>query len=90
MKICQFTSEEMDNRVTLQTGVPIDKFVIDATPGVHATMVLIAALEEINQAGLDGKKLSNIHLVTRPSERWGSAIYEVHADVTHRLKPVLP
>ena len=87
MKICQFTSEEMEMRAIHDTHTSMENFVLLPTPGVHAMMVLMTALETINQAGLDGKKLSNLKILTRQSESWGSVIYEIHADVQHRLQP---
>ena len=85
MLICTFTSEDMEARFIHDPKTPLESLILP-TPGAHATMILLTALETINQAGLDGKKLSRLSIVTRPSERWGSSIYEIHAEVQHRLK----
>lgn len=52
-------------------------------------LILIGALETVNQAGLDGKKLSDLRIVQRrddPASPWNNDVIEVHAKVTHRLK----
>ena len=52
-------------------------------------LILIGALETVNQAGLDGKKLSDLRIVRReddPEKPWDNEVVEIHAKVTHRLK----
>ena len=52
-------------------------------------LILIGALETVNQAGLDGKKLSDLRIVRReddPAKPWDNEVVEIHAKVTHRLK----
>lgn len=56
-------------------------------PYQHAIRLLLVALDTANQAGLDGKKLSDLEIreVLDPAE--GYPRFEVHANVTHRLVP---
>lgn len=56
------------------------------TPGERAVMLLLGWLETVNEAGLEKKKLSNLRLVRKPDpQRFGEDVYELHADVKHRL-----
>lgn len=92
MKICEFTDYDLQataNAEAVRRGKK-GNFYLAPTPAESALLMLLRALETVNQAGLDGKKLSDItlnavtdmgHCVTR---------YEVHAKVTHRLKSDVP
>lgn len=82
MKICEFTEHELTDWACKKAG----KFIVIATPLERAMLMLNAALESVNQAGLDGKKLSNLTIVTRRDDPLSDLVYEVHAKVTHRLK----
>jgi hypothetical protein len=93
MKICEFTEWHMrqcaenharkrGSDASLQYFVP--------TPAESALLILITCMEEINQAGLDGKKLSDLQLIIRREPSEDQSYYEVHAKVTHRLKSEAP
>ena len=78
MKICEIREHQLDIR-----NVAIaERFGI--SPFASALRMLVGALETVNRAGLDGKELSDLHLVRR-SER-GEMVFEVHAKVRHRLR----
>lgn len=51
-------------------------------------LILTGALETVNQAGLDGKKLSDLTIIHRrdPARHIDDQVIEIHAKVTHRLK----
>lgn len=51
-------------------------------------LILIGALETVNQAGLDGKKLSDLRIIRRSDNAsyLDDQVIEIHAKVTHRLK----
>ncbi len=84
MKICEFTEWQLR-----QVGDPNkpDGVAILPTPMFTATRILINALSIINQAGLDGKRLDNIRVVSKyePAKNPDDQIIEIHADVHHRL-----
>ena len=80
MKICSFTDSDLRD-----TGTPGDLLHISAH--WRATRLLILALETVNQAGLDGKKLSDLRIIESPDPESVEVRYEVHAKVTHRLAP---
>lgn len=79
MKICEFSDAS-----TYDYGKPGDPLYLSAHG--HAFRMLQKALEDVNQAGLDGKKLSNLRVVRRDHPCRQDTINEIHADVTHRLK----
>ena len=80
MKIGHIREEEVSR---LPNGKDSPIFV---PPGVRAVQLLLAWLEVVNQAGLDGKKLTDITIVeARDVAGRGGMVYELHAKVTHRL-----
>lgn len=92
MKICEFTDYDMQataNAEALRRGKKGNLYLIP-TPAESALLVLLCALETVNQAGLDGKKLSDITLNAVPDMGHRVPRYEVHAKVTHRLKSDVP
>ncbi len=62
------------------------KFSIVPTPAGRAMQLLLAALDAVNQAGLDGKRLTEITIIENRSPDRGEDMIEVHAKVQHRLK----
>lgn len=61
------------------------KFSLVPTPAGRAMQLLLAALDTVNQAGLDGKKLTDITIVEKHSPERGEDVIEIHAKVVHRL-----
>lgn len=90
MKICEFTLHDLEARD--QPSAKILGPFRQRTPMEQAMSVLLGALGVVNQAGLDGKKLSKITIVTRsdPSRHHDDKIIEIHANVSHRLKKTKP
>jgi hypothetical protein len=88
MKICSFTNYELNAR----TDPNAARFCAGPTPGERAVQILLLALETVNRAGLDGKKLSNLRLVETYSPRldYDAQVVEIHAKVEHRLKTRAP
>lgn len=85
MKIMSITYGDLNARV----AYPVSKGICRLpTPAEHSIMILLAALEVVNQAGLDGKKLTDLKLVRTydASKHEDDQIVEIHAKVTHRLK----
>jgi hypothetical protein len=87
MKICEFDEWEL-----MHAELPgVRQGLTLINPYMRATVVLSKALEIVNQAGLDGKKLTEMRVVhiSDPSSGPGGGRWEVHAKVTHRLaKPI--
>jgi hypothetical protein len=90
MKICEFTQHDLEAREK-PSGKILGLF-CQRTPMEQAMTVLLKALDVVNQAGLDGKKLSKITLVTRcdPSRQRDDQMIEIHAKVSHRLQETAP
>lgn len=86
MKICSFTNHQL---YSLPCDAKPDKLRLIPTPAEQAIRVLLLALDTVNQAGLDGKKLSDLRLVQTYDARkhHEDQVTEIHAKVTHRLKP---
>lgn len=84
MKICEFTEHDLNARFEKEKRGPI----LLPTPTERALQLLICSLETVNQAGLDGKKLTGIQLVHRqePGKHRDDQVWEVHANVEHRLR----
>ena len=87
MKICEFTFFELEARFAprKETG----QIIVPQTPMERAMLILTGALEAVNQAGLDGKKLSDLRIIHRRDNarlHLDDGIIEIHAKVTHRLK----
>ena len=80
MNICSFTDSDLRD-----TGKPGEFLHVSAH--WRATRLLIRALETVNRAGLDGKKLSDIRIIEGPDPGRAEVCYEIHAKVTHRLAP---
>ena len=78
MKICSFKDSDLND-----FGKPGDLTHISAH--WRATRLLLLALDTVNQAGLDGKKLSDMRIIVGPDTDRGGVSYEIHAKVTHRL-----
>ena len=92
MKICAFTDYDLQvtaNAEAVRRGKK-GNFYLVPTPAESALLMLMRALETVNQAGLDGKKLSDITLKAVPDMGHCVTRYEVHAKVTHRLKSDIP
>lgn len=86
MKICQFTLHDLEARARLKGDA---RFGLHRTPMQVDLGVLSAALEVVNQAGLDGKKLTDLTVVytaSYASMHSDDQVFEIHAKVTHRLK----
>jgi hypothetical protein len=87
MKIMEFSDWEMQHMATEKAKERGKNYIcIMPTPGESALLILMKALDTVNQAGLDGKKLSDIKLITRFEPSPENTFYEIHAKVTHRLK----
>jgi hypothetical protein len=85
MKIYSISHWDLHHAIREWDRVNGTKHELDAiNPHVRAMHVLINALEIVNQAGLDGKKLTDIRLVER-RDPVGEGRIEVHAKVTHRI-----
>ena len=84
MKICKFTEYDLRNRSEAREG----KFHLIPTATERAIQLLLATLEMVNKAGLEGNELHGITLVTRSdySKHPDDRDYEIHAKVRHRLK----
>jgi hypothetical protein len=79
MKICEFSLYDL-------RAMPIGMAELGLIKSALA--VLNAALVSVNEAGLEGKRLSNlrvVHVSDRSRDPMGDFI-EIHADVKHRLK----
>ena len=88
MKICEFTQGQLQARLDERSASRGVGLVVCRTPVEQALLILSAALETVNQAGLDGKKLSDLRIVTLTdnSKHDDDQVIEIHAKVTHRLK----
>lgn len=82
MKIFEVKDFDLQHQAEIRTG---RKFNIIPTPAERAIHLLLAALDTVNQAGLDGKKLTEITFVQNYERGEGSI--EIHAKVQHRLAP---
>ena len=80
MKIFEISNYDLQHHAEARTG---RKFNLISTPYEMALHALLAALDTVNQAGLDGKKLTDITFV-QTYER-GEGRIEIHAKVQHRL-----
>ena len=75
MKLCEFTPKDNYGRSS-------------SAPREIALDILRQALEPANQAGLDGKKLSEFNIVSGHDPQNPLNFHvEIHAKVTHRLAP---
>jgi hypothetical protein len=72
--------------IALAKDRKISDYVHLPNPAERAIHILLQALDVVNQAGLDGKKLTDIKLITNRSPSSLDTYYEVHAKVTHRFK----
>lgn len=81
MKICELKESMLDRGEVVSSNHPFNS----------ALRVLEAALTTINQAGLEGKRLSDLRviIVSTPAEPF-ERTWEIHAKVTHRLAPKTP
>lgn len=84
MKICEFTVAQLEAKLPDSSHGSIHM----RTPLEQSLVILKAALETVNQAGLDGKKLSDLTIIHRrdPARHIDDQVTEIHAKVTHRLK----
>ena len=71
MKIIEFTESSF-----ISYSKPSDQFSVLPTAAQQSCRILMAALEAVNQAGLDGKRLSKLELRSR-------AVYEGGYDIIH-------
>jgi len=92
VKICSFTEWEMQQlgHERARKNSRANGICVMPTPAESAVRILLGALDTVNQAGLDGKKLSDITLKVEPRIDRNDVIYEIHAKVTHRLKTEEP
>jgi hypothetical protein len=84
MKICEFSTWDL-----MHTKIDgMREGLVLFSPTMQAIAMLKNSLEIINQAGLDGKKLTELKVIAinEPSEGPHGGRIEVHAKVTHRLK----
>lgn len=79
MKIGQITEEELIRREGPKGGL---SFVPAAA---RAAQLLLCWLQTVNQAGLDGKRLTDLTIVQHVNAERGQTIFELHAKVEHRL-----
>ena len=83
MKICEFSTWElMHTKIHgLREGVML------FNPVMHAVAMIQQSMETVNQAGLDGKKLSDMKVIhfSDPADGPDGGRFEIHAKVTHRL-----
>lgn len=84
MKICEFTESYLLARYA--PTLP-SRFTLQRTPIEEALLVLKGALETVNQAGLDGKRLRDLTIVVRRNPVDQETIFQIHAKVEHRLAP---
>lgn len=77
MKICEWNESDMHDAGGGITSVSAQW---------RAMQMLRRALETVNQAGLDGKKLSDFQIVESHGANKIGPHYEVYAKVTHKLK----
>jgi hypothetical protein len=82
MKIFEVKDWDLQHQAEQRTG---RKFNIIPTPAERAIHLLLAALDTVNQAGLDGKKLTEITVVQKPDIGRDGGSIEIHAKVEHRL-----
>lgn len=88
MKICEFSEYDMRasmfewNKRARGRGL-----ILEPSPMERAMRVLAKTLDVVNQAGLDGKRLSDLSIVYRhePASHPDDQKWEIHAKVTHRL-----
>ena len=86
MKIIEFTESSF-----ISYAKTSDQFSVLPTAAQQSCRILMAALEAVNQAGLDGKRLSKLELRSRAVYEGGyDIIHELHAKVDHRLQPTPP
>lgn len=83
MKICEFTQHDLEAIEPTSGGRLAPR-----TPMEQAMALLVKSLEAVNNAGLEGKKLSNLRIVQRSDHRKhrDDQVIEIHASVTHRLR----
>lgn len=89
MKICEVTRYDLraqEHEALKRAGR--NQFIVMPSPMERAIQILLLALKEVNQAGLDGKELHDITLVQtyEPGAHSDDQKYEIHAKVKHRLK----
>ncbi len=90
MKLCEFTQRDLE--VYDHDMKPSRGIIALPTPTEQAVQLLLKALKTVNQAGLDGKELSDLTLVNRyePEKHANDQVIEIHAKVKHRLPQPTP
>jgi hypothetical protein len=83
MKICEFSEWELMH--TAFDGKSTGVFI--SNPMMNGLALIQRALETVNQAGLDGKKLTDMKVIhfSNPADGPDGGRFEVHAKVRHRL-----
>jgi len=89
MKICEFTQYDLraqEHEALKRAGR--NQFIVMPSPTERAMQLLLLALKTVNQAGLEGKELSDLSIVHRyePAKHHDDQPIEIHAKVTHRIK----
>lgn len=85
MLICKFTEYQLAAKYEKEnTGV----LITSRTPMEFAMIVLRNALATVNQAGLEGKEITEFTIVRKyePSKHFDDQEIEIHGKVKHRLK----
>lgn len=89
MKICSFTQHDLHaQEMEAEKKAGKQGIICARTPTERAIQLLLLALKTVNQAGLDGKELSDLTLVHRyePSKHADDQVIEIHAKVKHRVR----
>ena len=89
MKICEFTQYDLHaQEMAAQKKSGKQGMIVLRTPTEKAIQLLLLALKTVNQAGLDGKELSDLTLVHcyEPGKHADDQVIEIHAKVKHRVK----
>lgn len=79
MKIGQITEEELMRREGPEGSLTF------VPAAARAAQLLLCWLETVNQAGLEGKKLTDLAIVQHVNAERGQTVFELHAKVQHRL-----
>jgi hypothetical protein len=88
MKICEFTHYELhaqEDAALKRAGK--NNLIVMPSPTERAMQLLLLALKTVNQAGLDGKELSDLTIVygCDMAKHPDDQKIEIHAKVKHRF-----
>lgn len=88
MKICEFSQHQLnETEEAFARNYKEVSLCRPRSPIKTAMTILMAALETVNKAGLDGKELSCLTLIQRydPTKHADDQMIEIHAKVKDRL-----